>query len=135
MKTEQPTTADFALEAFFERRKNDGAIEPRARAWEMFSRHGLPNRRVESWHYTDLRAALREISPRATETGTVGWRRTTGARRHHDRGVFGRARRTRRRAGRRAITNLRDALARGDAEFSRRWRRRPMTPPSISTPR
>ena len=33
----------------------------RSGAWDALSRAGLPNRRVESWHYTDLRAALRSV--------------------------------------------------------------------------
>ncbi len=116
MKTEQ-TPADLALEAFFEQRKNDGAAEPRARAWEAFARQGLPNRRVESWHYTDLRAALREISPRAAKTGTVELARDDRLRVAIMAGEFAAepAELANAPAGV-TITSLRDALARGDAD-------------------
>ena len=33
----------------------------RDEALATFLRSGLPHRRVEAWHYTDLRAALREV--------------------------------------------------------------------------
>ncbi len=35
----------------------------RAAAFERFAAAGLPTRRVESWHYTDLRAALSDAAP------------------------------------------------------------------------
>ena len=59
------TEATFA--AFFEHRKNDGARDLRERSWLAFLRDGLPNRRLESWHYTDLRGALRDFAPSASE--------------------------------------------------------------------
>jgi len=36
-----------------------------ARAFQRFETLGLPGRRVESWHYTDLRAQLKEAAPLA----------------------------------------------------------------------
>ena len=63
--TEQKSPADMELSSFFETMKNEGARDLRAAAWADFSRQGLPNRRVESWHYTDLRAALRNVAPLA----------------------------------------------------------------------
>ncbi len=63
--TEQPTEAELTLSSFFAQRKDDAARELRAKAWGLFRREGLPNRRVESWHYTDLRAALRHVAPLA----------------------------------------------------------------------
>jgi Fe-S cluster assembly protein SufD len=39
--------------------------EMRRRAFEAFERAGLPNRRIEEWKYTDLRALLREVLPLA----------------------------------------------------------------------
>ena len=60
---EQQLEANLALASLFEQRKNDAGGDLRVRAWERFSRRGLPNRRVEEWHYTDLRAALRQIAP------------------------------------------------------------------------
>jgi Fe-S cluster assembly protein SufD len=59
------TEASFA--SFFEQRKNEGARDLRERSWLAFLRDGLPNRRLESWHYTDLRGALRDFAPPATE--------------------------------------------------------------------
>src|SRR4051794_2076515 len=35
----------------------------RAKAFAEFERTGLPHRRIESWHYTDLRSQLREAAP------------------------------------------------------------------------
>ncbi len=35
----------------------------REAAFESFSQAGLPHRRIESWHYTDLRALMREALP------------------------------------------------------------------------
>jgi len=46
------------------------ALEPadagRRSAFERFARAGLPSRRVEAWHYTDLRAKLRAAPPPAS---------------------------------------------------------------------
>jgi Fe-S cluster assembly protein SufD len=39
--------------------------EARRRAFEAFERAGLPNRRIEEWKYTDLRALMREVLPLA----------------------------------------------------------------------
>jgi len=63
------SAAETALATFFEQRKDDGAKALRENAWREFARSGLPNKRVESWHYTDLRAALREIAPPAPQGG------------------------------------------------------------------
>lgn len=41
------------------------AAASRQAAFERFARAGLPSRRVEAWHYTDLRAKLRSASPLA----------------------------------------------------------------------
>jgi Fe-S cluster assembly protein SufD len=35
----------------------------RSQAFAEFERSGLPHRRIESWHYTDLRSQLREAAP------------------------------------------------------------------------
>lgn len=39
----------------------------RAAAFSRFQQQGLPTRRNEAWHYTDLRAAMREAAPLAPE--------------------------------------------------------------------
>ncbi len=65
LMTEQRTPTDVELASSFERMKDKGAPALRQAAWSNFSRTGLPNRRVESWHYTDLRATLRTVAPLA----------------------------------------------------------------------
>ncbi|MEY3553064.1 MAG: Fe-S cluster assembly protein SufD [Pseudomonadota bacterium] len=51
------TAGPFALQG-------GGAVSTlRAEAFEMFRAAGLPTRRVEAWHYTDLRQAMREALP------------------------------------------------------------------------
>ena len=42
-----------------------GPAGPREQAFATFMASGLPNRRVEAWKYTDLRAAMREAAPLA----------------------------------------------------------------------
>ena len=42
-----------------------GRAAPRAAGGAAFSEFGLPNRRVESWHYTDLKAAMGRPAPLA----------------------------------------------------------------------
>ena len=42
-----------------------GPAGPREQALATFMASGLPNRRVEAWKYTDLRAAMREAAPPA----------------------------------------------------------------------
>jgi Fe-S cluster assembly protein SufD len=65
------TSAAADFKPAFDAMKNAGARSLRQGAWDAFLREGLPNRRVESWHYTDLRAALRSVAPlRAAEPAT-----------------------------------------------------------------
>ena len=49
------------------------------RAFSSFEKSGLPHRRIEAWHYTDLRAKMREALPRAVlpegAALTRAWRR------------------------------------------------------------
>ena len=63
------TSATTDLKTAFDAMKNAGARSLRQSAWDAFSREGLPNRRVEAWHYTDLRAALRERRAAARRRG------------------------------------------------------------------
>ena len=37
--------------------------ERRAKALDLFASNGLPHRRIESWHYTDLRTIMRDAYP------------------------------------------------------------------------
>ncbi len=61
-KAEQALATDFASR----RSRLPGTAanaKMRSEAMAAFERAGLPHRRVEAWKYTDLRAALKEISP------------------------------------------------------------------------
>lgn len=72
------TEAETALLDMFEahRASLPGPAGPRKAAIERFARTGLPHRRIESWHYTDLRAAMRAASPlRAPDKAPVDIRR------------------------------------------------------------
>lgn len=65
-----PTAAENALaEAFREAKANlpgnPAVAEQRAQAFAAFARAGLPNRRIEAWHYTDLRNLMRRALPLA----------------------------------------------------------------------
>jgi Fe-S cluster assembly protein SufD len=60
--TPQRSAAEAALTKQFEAER--GRASPRrAAAFARFSERGLPTRRVESWHYTDLRAAMTDVAP------------------------------------------------------------------------
>jgi Fe-S cluster assembly protein SufD len=61
--TQQRTPAEVELASTFEMMKDKGGAALREAAWSEFSSKGLPNRRTESWHYTDLRSALRAVAP------------------------------------------------------------------------
>jgi Fe-S cluster assembly protein SufD len=62
----QKTAAETQLLAAFDARVgalpgNAAVVSARDEAVEHLKVHGLPTRRVEAWHYTDLRSLLREI--------------------------------------------------------------------------
>jgi Fe-S cluster assembly protein SufD len=64
------TAAENALAETFRAAKaalpgNTAVAERRAQAFEAFARAGLPNRRLEAWHYTDLRNLMRRALPLA----------------------------------------------------------------------
>jgi Fe-S cluster assembly protein SufD len=65
------TKAETALMAQFEalRRElpDDAGMAAREAAIARFAASGLPHRRIEAYHYTDLRNLLREAAPRAAE--------------------------------------------------------------------
>ncbi len=58
--------AEATLSSFYEEMRDKGAPRLRAAAWAAFSASGLPSRRVESWHYTDLKTAMGRPAPLAT---------------------------------------------------------------------
>ena len=63
-ETERAVTSVFAVAR--ERLPGSGKVaEARRQAFEDFERAGLPNRRIEEWKYTDLRALMREVLPLA----------------------------------------------------------------------
>jgi Fe-S cluster assembly protein SufD len=53
--------------------------EVRQRAFEAYERAGLPNRRVEEWKYTDLRALMREVLPLAATPDAAALERAKAA--------------------------------------------------------
>ncbi len=62
------TEAEIALADAFAATRGEGAAPARAareEAFVVFDRQGLPNRRIEAWHYTDMRGALRNAYPLA----------------------------------------------------------------------
>jgi Fe-S cluster assembly protein SufD len=64
------TAAESALSASFAAAKGtlpgaQAVAALREEAFHRFERQGLPNRRVEDWKYTDLRAAMRDALPLA----------------------------------------------------------------------
>jgi Fe-S cluster assembly protein SufD len=63
--SKQASPAETALSTFFDTLKKAGAADLRGAAWERFAGKGLPNRRVESWRYTDLKLALTNVAPLA----------------------------------------------------------------------
>jgi len=57
--------AEAALAREFEATRGLSRSPRRAAAFSRFLEQGLPTRRNESWHYTDLRAAMRDAAPLA----------------------------------------------------------------------
>jgi Fe-S cluster assembly protein SufD len=64
--TETGRVVNSVFIAVRERLPGSGKVaDVRRQAFEAFERAGLPNRRVEEWKYTDLRALMREVLPLA----------------------------------------------------------------------
>ena len=68
--TQMKTAAETALAAEFSANKAGlpgapGVAALRERAFALIAEKGLPHRRIEHWHYTDLRAAMRDAKPLA----------------------------------------------------------------------
>ncbi len=62
-----PTPAEKTLGEQFRALQAKNASDPaRERAYAAFSAAGLPHRRIEAWHYTDLRGMLRDVLPPAS---------------------------------------------------------------------
>lgn len=71
MSVKRPKTeTEIALAGAFETVRGKLAGQPRvaslrADAAALFAQAGLPSRRVEAWHYTDLRATMKSLAPLA----------------------------------------------------------------------
>ena len=63
----QKSAAETALARQFAAQEALTPSPRRAAAFARFAQRGLPTRRVESWHYTDLRAAMADAAPPAPE--------------------------------------------------------------------
>jgi Fe-S cluster assembly protein SufD len=63
------STAEATLVEQFKTSKTFAQSPRRAAAFARFVAAGLPTRRVESWHYTDLRAAVTDAAPLAPAPG------------------------------------------------------------------
>jgi Fe-S cluster assembly protein SufD len=58
---------------------DDAIAAQRKAAFELFAREGLPNRRIEEWKYTDLRALMRDAKPLAVPPDAAAKARAKGA--------------------------------------------------------
>ena len=75
-KTETGRAVTSAFTVARERLPGQGKVaDVRRQAFEAFERAGLPNRRVEEWKYTDLRALMREVLQLAPAPGDEAIRR------------------------------------------------------------
>ena len=69
-KTETGRAVNSVFAVARERLPGSGKVaDVRAQAFEAFERAGLPNRRIEEWKYTDLRALMREVLPLGAGAG------------------------------------------------------------------
>jgi Fe-S cluster assembly protein SufD len=59
------------------------AADARQQAIEAYEYAGLPNRRIEDWKYTDLRALMREVLPLAAAPDATALKRSTAALKLH----------------------------------------------------
>ena len=56
-----------------------GSVRARRAAFEAYERTGLPNRRIEDWKYSDLRALMREVLPPAPAPDAAAMTRAAAA--------------------------------------------------------
>jgi Fe-S cluster assembly protein SufD len=66
MPASSRSTAEATLVEQFKTSRAYAQSPRRAAAFARFEASGFPTRRVESWHYTDLRAAIADAAPLAT---------------------------------------------------------------------
>jgi Fe-S cluster assembly protein SufD len=74
-ETGRPLSDSFAIA----RDRLPGAAEARRSAFGAYERTGLPNRRIEDWKYTDLRALMREVLPLAAAPDAIALKSATAA--------------------------------------------------------
>jgi Fe-S cluster assembly protein SufD len=58
---------------------DDAIAAQRKAAFDLFAKEGLPNRRIEEWKYTDLRALMRDAKPLAVSPDTAAKARAKSA--------------------------------------------------------
>ena len=79
-KTETGRAVTSVFTVARDRLPGSGKIaDMRRQAFEAFERAGLPNRRIEEWKYTDLRALLREVLPLAPAPDAAAIKRARAA--------------------------------------------------------
>jgi Fe-S cluster assembly protein SufD len=79
-KTETGRAVTSVFTVARERLPGSGKVaETRGQAFEAFERLGLPNRRIEEWKYTDLRALMREVLPLAPAPDAAAIKRARAA--------------------------------------------------------
>ncbi len=66
----QRSTAEATLARQFAAQESRAPSPRRAAAFARFAERGLPTRRIEAWHYTDLRAAMADAAPLAPAPDT-----------------------------------------------------------------
>src|SRR6202035_5557495 len=79
-KTETGQAVNSVFTVARDRLPGSGKVtDMRRQAFEAFERAGLPNRRIEEWKYTDLRALMREVLPLAPAPDTEAIKRARAA--------------------------------------------------------
>src|ERR1700731_1732303 len=79
-KTETGQAVNSVFTVARDRLPGSGKVaDMRRQAFEAFERAGLPNRRVEEWKYTDLRALMREVLPLAPTPDAAALKRAGAA--------------------------------------------------------
>jgi Fe-S cluster assembly protein SufD len=66
------TAAETELAKLFATTRPAGVDALRTQAFARLEASGLPHRRIEAWHYTDLRALMRVAAPLAAKPGAEG---------------------------------------------------------------
>ena len=61
----QKSAAEATLARQFAAQEASAPSPRRAAAFARFAKRGLPTRRIEAWHYTDLRSAMADAAPLA----------------------------------------------------------------------